>query len=131
MTTPQTTRWYSVNNMGMATLCADKADAEDVARTCDMEWPRQGQHRAVQLVEASTLDTERAARIEAQQRLADMQELAAKAGLSHMKTVQEAVAEAVAAEREACEERVVSLFEVLETPYLPDITRTIRARGAP
>ena len=52
MTTPQTTRWYSVNNMGMATLCADKADAEDVARTCDMEWPRQGQHRAVQLVEA-------------------------------------------------------------------------------
>lgn len=122
-------RWYSVNNMGMATLCADKADAEDVARTCDMEWPRQGPHRAVQLVEASTLDTERAARIEAQQRLADMQELAAKAGLSHMKTVQKAVAEAVAAEREACEERVVSLFEVLETPYLPDITRAIRARG--
>lgn len=131
MTTPQTTRWYSVNNMGMATLCADKADAEDVARTCDMEWPRQGQHRAVQLVEASTLDTERAARIAAQQRLADMQELAAKAGLSHMKTVQEAVAEAVAAEREACEERVVSLFEVLETPYLPDITRAIRARSTP
>ena len=131
MTTPQTTRWYSVNNMGMATLCADKADAEDVARTCDMEWPRQGQHRAVQLVEASTLDTERTARIAAQQRLADMQELAAKAGLSHMKTVQEAVAEAVAAEREACEERVVSLFEVLETPYLPDITRAIRARGTP
>jgi len=131
MTTPQTTRWYSVNNMGMATLCADKADAEDVARTCDMEWPRQGQHRAVQLVEASTLDTERTARIEVQQRLADMQELAAKSGLAHMKTVQEAVAEAVAAEREACEERVVSLFEVLETPYLPDITRAIRARGTP
>lgn len=131
MTTPQNPRWYCVNNMGMATLCADKADAEDVARTCDMEWPRQGQHRAVQLVEASTLDTERAARIAAQQRLADMQELAAKAGLSHMKTVQEAVAEAVAAEREACEERVVSLFEVLETPYLPDITRAIRARGTP
>lgn len=41
-----------------------------------------------------------------------------------------AVSEAVAAEREACEERVVSLFEVLETPYLPDITRAIRARGA-
>ena len=83
----------------------------------------------MQLVEAFTLDTERAARIAAQQRLADMQELAAKAGRSHMKTVQAAVAEAVAAEREACEERVVSLFEVLETPYLPDITRAIRARG--
>lgn len=74
---------------------------------------------------------QRAARIEAQQRLADMQELAAKAGLSHMKAVQEAVSEAVAAEREACEERVVSLFEVLETSYLPDITWAIRARGTP
>lgn len=76
---------------------------------------------------------ESAARIEAQQRLADMQELAAKAGLAHrmavQRCVQAAVAEAVAAEREACEERVVSLFEVLETPYLPDITRAIRARG--
>lgn len=76
-----------------------------------------------------------AARIEAQQRLADMQDLAAKSGLAHrmavQRCVQEAVAEAVAAEREACEERVVSLFEVLETPYLPDITRAIRARGTP
>ena len=71
---------------------------------------------------------ERAARIEAQQRLADMQELAAKAGLEHRKAVQEAVSDAVAAEREACEERVVGLFEVLETPYLPDITRAIHAR---
>lgn len=53
----------------------------------------------------------------------------AHSGLAHRKAVQEAVAEAVAAEREACEERVVSLFEVLETPYLPDITRAIRARG--
>ena len=43
---------------------------------------------------------ERTARIEAQQRLVDMQELAAKAGLAHMKVVQEAVAEAVAEERE-------------------------------
>lgn len=55
----------------------------------------------------------------------------ARSGLAHRKAVQEAVAEAVAAEREACEERVVSLFEVLETPYLPDITRAIRARGTP
>ena len=47
------------------------------------------------------------------------------------KAVQDAVSDAVAAEREACEERVVSLFEVLETPYLPDITRAIRARGTP
>ena len=53
MTTPQTTRWYSVNNMGMATLCADKADAEDVASDCNIQWPRQSPHRAVQLVEVS------------------------------------------------------------------------------
>ena len=79
----------------------------------------------------SALEKERTSRIEAHQRLADMQELAAKAGLAHMKAVQDAVSDAVAAEREACEERVVSLFEVLETPYLPDITRAIRARGTP
>ncbi len=46
---------------------------------------------------------ERAARIAAQQRLADMQELAAKAGLSHMKTVQEAVREALHEAQKACE----------------------------
>ena len=131
MTTPQTTRWYSVNNMGMATLCADKADAEDVARTCDMEWPRQGQHRAVQLVEASTLDTERTARIEAQQRLADMQELAAKSGLAHrmavQRCVQAAVAEAVAAEREAC---AVVCEGMHEEDRPSDYADAIRARGA-
>ena len=99
-------RWYSVNNMGMATLCADKADAENVASDCDTEWPRHAPHRAVQLVELSGLEKERTARIEAQQRLADMQELAAKSGLAHrmavQRCVQAAVAEAVAAEREAC-----------------------------
>ena len=99
-------RWYSVNNMGMATLCADKDDAEDVASDCDTEWPRQAPHRAVQFVELSELEKERTARIEAQQRLADAQELAAKSGLAHrmavQRCVQAAVAEAVAAEREAC-----------------------------
>ena len=50
--TKQEPRWYSVNNMGMATLCADQADAEDVAKTCDIDFPRQAPHRAVQLVEA-------------------------------------------------------------------------------
>lgn len=56
MTTPQQPSWYSVNNMGMATLCADKADAEDVARTCDIDFPRQSPHRAVQLVELSDIN---------------------------------------------------------------------------
>ena len=74
---------------------------------------------------------ERTARIEAQQRLADAQELAAKAGLAHrmavQRCVQAAVAEAVAAEREACEERVEDLYEKIETPYLVDIVRAIHA----
>lgn len=99
-------RWYSVNNMGMATLCADKADAENVASDCDIDFPRHSPHRAVQLVEVSELEKERTARIESQQRLADAQELAAKYGLAHrmavQRCVQAAVAEAVAAEREAC-----------------------------
>ena len=80
----------------------------------------------------SALEAERTARIEAQQRLADAQELAAKAGLAHrmavQRCVQAAVSEAVAAEREACEERVEDLYEKIETPYLVDITRAIHAR---
>ena len=51
----------------------------------------------------SALEKERAARIEAQQRLADMQELAAKAGLAHRKAVQEAVREALQEAKKACE----------------------------
>lgn len=121
-------RWYSVNNMGMATLCADKADAENVASDCDTEWPRQAPHRAVQLVEASALDTERAARIEAQQRLADAQELAAKSGLAHRMAVQRCVQAAVAEEREACAE----LMEQQHT-WITNVAASalIRARGTP
>ena len=44
------------------------------------------------LYDESALEAERTARIEAQQQLADAQELAAKAGLAHMKAVQDAVA---------------------------------------
>ena len=43
------------------------------------------------LYDESALEKERTARIEVQQRLADMQELAAKSGLAHRKAVQEAV----------------------------------------
>ena len=46
---------------------------------------------------------ERTARIEAQNRLADMQELAAKAGLAHRKDVKEAVREALHEAKKACE----------------------------
>lgn len=46
---------------------------------------------------------ERTARIEAQQRLADAQELAAKSGLAHRRAVQEAVREALQEAKKACE----------------------------
>ena len=124
-------RWYCVNNMGMATLCADKADAEDVARTCDIDFPRQSPHRAVQLVEVSALEKERTARIEAQQRLADAQELAAKSGLAHRKAVQDAVAEAVAAEREACAVVCETLWNKGTPGHAKDCAQSIRARGTP
>lgn len=89
---------------------------------------------------------ERAARIEAQQRLADMQELAAKAGLAHRMAVQRcvhaAVAEAVAAEREACAEIAADEDHIVDVPsyyaQLGDakatarnIEKAIRARGTP
>ena len=103
MTTPQTPRWYSVNNMGMATLCADQADAEMTASDCNIQWPRQSPHRAVQLVEASTLDTERTARIAAQVENEELKAERARSGLAHRKAVQEAVREALQEARKACE----------------------------
>ena len=45
-------RWYMLNKDGMATLCADKADAEQEAIDAQAAWPGMGPHRAVQLVEA-------------------------------------------------------------------------------
>lgn len=90
---------------------------------------------------------QRAARIEAQRRLADMKELAAKAGLAHrmavQRCVQAAVAEAVAAEREACAVVCESLFvpdqvlgahpDYLEGKHMAksQCASNIRARGTP
>ena len=64
--------------------------------------PRQGQHRAVQLVEASTLDTERTARIAAQIENGALKAERARSGLAHRKAVQEAVREALQEAEEAC-----------------------------
>ena len=94
------------------------------------------------LYDESALAAERAARIEAQQRLAEMQELAAKAGLAHMKAVADAVAEEVATEREACAEIAVDEDHIVDVPsyyaQLGDakatarnIEKAIRARGTP
>ena len=79
----------------------------------------------------SALEKERTSRIEAQQRLADMQELAAKSGLAHrmavQRCVQAAVAEAVAAEREAC----AALVAEWNTAMTDKLAASIRARGTP
>lgn len=53
-------RWYMVNKMGMATLCANKADAQQEAADAQRFWPHMGPHRAVQLVEAADVEAMRA-----------------------------------------------------------------------
>ena len=53
-------RWYCVNREGMATLCADEADARENVADNDKIWPRHAPHRAVQLVDAAELATLRA-----------------------------------------------------------------------
>ena len=45
-------RWYMVNKDGMVTLCADQADAEQVAKDAQEVWPHMGPHRAGQLSES-------------------------------------------------------------------------------
>lgn len=63
----------------------------------------------------------------------DTIEMAREAGLFTHKEVQpeiKAFEDLVRAdEREQAEERVTDLFADMETPYLPDIIKVIRARG--
>ena len=48
-----TDRYYIVNQRGMATLCADQADAVAAALDADLAFPNGAPHRAVQMVELS------------------------------------------------------------------------------
>ncbi len=49
-------RWYMVNRDGMATLCADREDAEKEAADANLNWPKRlGPHRAVQLAPAGDM----------------------------------------------------------------------------
>ncbi len=48
-------RWYMVNRDGMATLCADREDAEKEAADAQSVWPHMGPHRAVQLAPAGDM----------------------------------------------------------------------------
>lgn len=67
--TPVAARWYVLTNDGMATLCADEADAKELAADADVSYPRMAPHRAVQLVPASQLA---AAVAKERERIADL-----------------------------------------------------------
>jgi uncharacterized membrane protein len=43
--------WYVIDKEGLATLCADKQDAETTAKEADLLWPKNAPHRVAQLVE--------------------------------------------------------------------------------
>lgn len=46
---PLPARWYVVNRYGAATLCVDEDNAHGVANECDLAWPANAPHVAVQL----------------------------------------------------------------------------------
>lgn len=54
---PEPLGWYVVNNIGMATLCADKQDATQVAVENSIQWPNLAPHRAMQLCDAGALQS--------------------------------------------------------------------------
>lgn len=122
--------WYFVNQIGMATVCADKSDAEKEASVADQAWPRHAPHVVMQLVDAAQLDSERAARQAAQLRIEELQAQLVRADAERFK--------AVAAEREACAIMAWSCGMDFYKPVSPadsreigsKIARLIRARGS-
>jgi len=46
-----TARWYCIDKIGVATLCADEDDAIQNARQAEKDWPNNAPYRAVQLCE--------------------------------------------------------------------------------
>jgi len=50
-----TGKWYSVDQHGIATLCADQDDAKAVAEGSNLSFPQNAPHHAVQLVDAAKL----------------------------------------------------------------------------
>lgn len=123
--------------------------AEPVAwmwRVADSDWQLESTcppERPLAIVEPLYTGYMADAYIEAQQRLADLQDLMSKSGLAHRKAVQVAVSEAVAAEREACAVVCESLFvpdqvlgahpDYLEGKHMAksQCASNIRARGTP
>ena len=64
MTEAQMGRWYMINRDGMATLCADREDAEKEAADANLNWPKRlGPHRAVLLAPAGDMEKLRGQRM--------------------------------------------------------------------
>ena len=45
--------WYVTNKDGLATLCADKQDAETTAKEADLIFPKNAPHCVAQIVEVA------------------------------------------------------------------------------
>jgi hypothetical protein len=56
MTEKQEDRWYCLDIKGVATLCANEKDAKQTAKEADMDYPKNGPHKAVQLVEKGKIE---------------------------------------------------------------------------
>lgn len=81
--------WYCVDNSGVAMLCCDEDDARRSAVELAEQYPHRRPYRAVLLGDVAA---ERAARIEAQRQVEQLQERIKRAAVE--------TAKAVAAERE-------------------------------
>lgn len=68
-------RWYCVSRDGMATLCTCEGDAKIEAANAAKNYPRSGPYLAVQLVNASTVASERAAAEQAMKVLRQIAEM--------------------------------------------------------
>jgi len=43
--------WYVIDKEGLATLCADKQDAETTAKEADLLWPKNAPHKVAKIVQ--------------------------------------------------------------------------------
>jgi hypothetical protein len=43
--------FYVIDKEGLATLCADKQDAETTAKEADLLWPKNAPHKVAQIVQ--------------------------------------------------------------------------------
>lgn len=127
--------WYSVTAYGAATLCVSEQDARDVSATSDKQWPQNGPHRAVQLVDAYALaalearasasdEARRAAQVEA----AELKERILKEGLkTNLEASKRIKAEK---ERDALRARLAE-FEAQEPVLYVQSDHVSHARFAP